>query len=109
MTRNPIIYRARKLRQCANAPENVAWQALRTLRAYGFAVRRQHPVGPYVVDFAVQKAKLVIEIDGSVHGTEAARAFDAARQAHIERLGWRVIRIDAGAAMDGDHVLRVVA
>ncbi len=108
MTRKPIIYHARKLRQEANAPEDAAWRALRVLRTYGFAVRRQHPVGPYIVDFAIQKAKLVIEIDGSIHHTEGVLQRDAVRQREIERLGWRVIRMDAQAAMDADHVLRVV-
>jgi very-short-patch-repair endonuclease len=108
MTKKPIIYHARKLRQAANVPEHAAWQALRSLRAFGYAVRRQHPVGPYIVDFAIQKAKLVIEIDGGVHHVEGARSHDDERQAVIERLGWRVIRMDAQAAMDPDHVMRVV-
>ena len=109
MTRKPDIYRARHLRREANAPEQVAWEALRGLRAVGFPARRQHPIGGYVVDFAVVKARLVIEIDGSVHGSEQARADDATRQAEIERLGWRVLRLDAQDAMSRDHVFAVVS
>lgn len=108
MTRKPIIHRARRLRQDANAPEDVAWQTLRTLRSYRFAVRRQHPIGPYVVDFAIQKARLVIEIDGGVHQLESVSLHDAERQAYIKSLGWRFIRIDASSAMDADHVMRIV-
>jgi very-short-patch-repair endonuclease len=108
MTKKPIIYHARQLRQESNAPENAAWQALRSLRQYGYAVRRQHPVGPYIVDFAIQKAKLVIEIDGNVHASDDARARDDVREADIARMGWRVIRIDAQAAMDADHMMKVV-
>ncbi len=107
MTKKPIIYHARKLRQAANAPEDWAWQVLRSLRQYGFPVRRQHPVGPYIVDFAIQKAKLVIEIDGGVHHLEDALSRDVERQTGIERLGWRVVRIDAHAAMDADYVMRI--
>ena len=87
----------------------MAWEALRKLRPLGFPVRRQHPIGGYLVDFAVIKARLVIEIDGSVHGGEQVRVHDAARQAEIEQLGWRVVRIDAQDAMSGDHVFAVVS
>lgn len=109
LTRDPDIHRARRLRREANAPEQVAWEALRKLRPLGFPVRRQHPIGGYVVDFAIIKARLVIEIDGSVHGSEAVRVRDAGRQTDIERLGWRVLRIDAQDAMNRDHVFAVVS
>ena len=109
MTRNPDTYRARRLRAEANTPEQVAWQALRGFRALGFPVRRQHPIAGYVADFAIIKARLVVEIDGSIHDDEAARAADAERQAEIERLGWRVVRIEAQAALSGDHVFAVVS
>tara|TARA_R100000365_G_C2707782_1_gene44158 strand:- start:347 stop:715 length:369 start_codon:yes stop_codon:yes gene_type:complete len=108
LTRNPDIYRARRLRREANTPEQVAWDALRKLRPLGYPVRRQHPIGGYIVDFAIIKARLVIEIDGSIHGREATRLHDGARQAELERLGWRVLRIDAQAAMSRDHVFGVV-
>tara|TARA_R110000787_G_scaffold44164_1_gene108279 strand:- start:39598 stop:39951 length:354 start_codon:yes stop_codon:yes gene_type:complete len=109
MPRTPDTFRARRLRQDANRPEQIAWQALRGLRRLGFPVRRQHPIGGYIVDFAILNARLVIEIDGSVHDGEAARVADAGRQAEIERLGWRVVRIDAQAALSGDHVFAVVS
>ena len=109
MTRSPDTYRARRLRAEANAPEQVAWQALRGLRALGHPVRRQHPIAGYVADFAIIKARLVVEIDGSVHDGGAARAADAERQAEIERLGWRVVRIEAQAALSEDYVFSVVS
>jgi len=108
MPRSPDTYHARKLRQLANAPEQKAWAALRTLRDQGYPVRRQHPIGGYFVDFAIIRAKLVIEIDGSIHNVEAVRLADASRQADIERHGWRVIRIDAETALSADHVLAIV-
>lgn len=107
MTRNPEIYRARRLRQQANAPEDIAWQALRQLRGHGYSVRRQHPIGGFVVDFAIERAKLVIEIDGGIHNLEAIRLADRARQREIEAMGWKVIRVDAETAMSGDHILAV--
>ena len=109
MTRRPDIHLARRLRQDMNAPEQVAWKALRGLRAYGFPVRRQHPLGGYVVDFAILPARLVIEIDGSIHGSEGARQADAERQAWLEAQGWQVLRIAAGNAMCGDYVFSLVS
>lgn len=78
------------------------------LRAYGFPVRRQHPVGGFVVDFAIERAKLVIEIDGGIHNLNTVRLADQARQTEIEAMGWRVIRMDAETAMSRDHVMAVV-
>lgn len=109
MSRDLNINRARRLRKEANAPEQVAWQALRELRKHGYPVRRQHPIGGFIVDFAIIKARLVIEIDGSVHGTEVAQMRDAARQAEIAALDWRVLRIDAQDAMSEDYVFAVVS
>jgi very-short-patch-repair endonuclease len=109
MTRRPDIHLARNLRQDMNAPEHVAWKALRGLRVYGFPVRRQHPIGGYVADFVVMSAHLVIEIDGSVHGPDGARQADAERQAWLEAQGWEVLRIAAGDAMSGDYVFSLVA
>ena len=106
--RTPKIDRARALRQAVNTPEDRAWQALRKLRVYGYPVRRQHPISIWFADFAIVRAKLVIEIDGSIHDGDLAKQKGAARQAGIERLGWRVIRIPARAAMDADHVWSVV-
>ena len=108
MTRKPIIRRARQLRQAENVPEDVAWQALRTLRAYGFAVRRQHPIGPYIADFAIQKAMLVIEVDGGIHHQEDVQLRDGERQRDIEARGWRILRLSTEEAMSADHVMRAV-
>lgn len=109
MSRDLNINRARRLRKEANAPEQVAWQALRKLRNFGYPVRRQHPIGGFIVDFAIIKARLVIEIDGSVHSLEAVRVRDAGRQAEIEVLGWRVLHIGAQDAMSEDYVFAVVS
>ncbi len=108
MPRSPDTHRARKLRQSANTPEQKAWAALRTLRDQGYPVRRQHPIGGYVVDFAIIRAKLVMEIDGSIHNLESVRLTDAARQGEIEKLGWRVIRVDAETALSADHLLAII-
>jgi very-short-patch-repair endonuclease len=56
-------------------------------------VPRQHPIGPYVVDFTCAKARLVIELDGPVHRMDGRQA-DLARQADLESRGLLVVRFD---------------
>ena len=102
------IQRARRFRREANYPERIAWETLRKLRAHGFAVRRQHPVGPYVVDFAITKAQLVIEIDGGIHRLDEVVLRDEIRAQEIRQMGWRVLRVDAQHAIHPDHLWRVV-
>ena len=53
-------------------------------------IRRQHPIGRYVADFAIPALKLVIEIDGGQHAT--AGEMDEKRTRDLNRHGYRVIR-----------------
>jgi len=102
------IKRARGLRQSTNLPEKVAWETLRSLRDFGFPVRRQHPIGAYVVDFAVVSRQLVIEIDGGIHDLPEVAARDVLRQEEIEALGWRIVRVPTETALSRDHLLALI-
>ena len=50
-------------------PEVLLWKELKG-RKVGLHFRRQHPLGPYVLDFYCDEAKLAVEVDGSSHGTD---------------------------------------
>lgn len=63
---SPLIGRAKCNRRQMNEGEVRIWTGLRR-KAIGVRFRRQHPIGPYIVDFACLTLKLVIEIDGSQH------------------------------------------
>lgn len=102
MPTRQTIHRARRLRQEMNVPERAAWETLRQLRRYGYPVRRQHPVGAFIADFAIPKAQLVVEVDGAIHEVEAVSARDEGRQAELEALGWTVLRFTAEEARDAD-------
>lgn len=86
------IKRARRLRREATFPERLLWNKLRNGQLSGLKFRRQHPVGPYIADFACFDLKLLIELDGDTHGADAQARRDASRTAFLEQEGWRVIR-----------------
>ncbi len=65
------------------------WRALRELNLPA-NVRRQHPIGRHIVDFAIPAYKLVIEIDGGQHATAVNQ--DKARTRALNGHGYRVIR-----------------
>jgi len=70
--------------------EAMLWRALRAGRLNGLKVRRQVPIGPFIADFVVAAAKLVIELDGSQH--DADRIHDEQRTGWFESQGYTVIR-----------------
>ena len=92
MTANRLTPRAQLLRQTSGPAEDRVWARLRGSAVGGWKVRRQHPVGRFVVDFVCAPLKLVIEIDGGVHELDGMVLRDHLRQREIEALGWTVIR-----------------
>ncbi len=84
--------RARALRNDASVPERKLWRQLRSSQP-GVQFRRQHPIGPYIVDFYARACALVVEVDGAQHfAGDAAVARDRRRDAFLRSLGLRVMR-----------------
>ncbi len=81
---------ARALRSKPTEAERALWQHLRRRRISGHRFRRQHPLGPYIVDFVCLEAQLVIEVDGSQHVDQ--QVDDAVRTQWLESRGFRVLR-----------------
>ncbi|MGI8824362.1 MAG: endonuclease domain-containing protein [Chloroflexota bacterium] len=92
--RKSVLERAREFRRSPTRSEGLLWQQLRG-RRLGVKFRRQHPIGPLVVDFCCPELALIIEVDGPVHEQQEAR--DAARQTLLEDRGYRVLRLTAAA------------
>jgi very-short-patch-repair endonuclease len=55
--------------------------------------RRQHPIGPFIADFACIPARLIVEVDGATHGSDAERRSDARREAFLRSRSWRIARV----------------
>ena len=81
---------ARRLRRNQSDAEYALWSELRAHKFLGLKFRRQHPIGPYIVDFCCIDKQLIIELDGSQHLER--EKYDRRRTAFIERQGFRVIR-----------------
>jgi very-short-patch-repair endonuclease len=94
---------ARLLRRRMTSSERVLWQVLRGSQYRGLKFRRQHPVGPFVLDFYCEQLKLAIEVDGGVHELAEVRSRDRQRQEILEELGIRVLRLGAGDVMLDPH------
>ena len=70
-------------------PERTLWGLLRRDQL-NLHFRRQHPIGPFILDFYCAKAKLCVEIDGPVHAEQLE--YDRRRTEWLEREGIRVLR-----------------
>ena len=90
---------ARTLRQKSGLPEQRVWASLRRGRTDAPSCRRQHPIGRYVADFACDRLKLAIEIDGGVHDRDEVVTSDHLRQTDLELLGWTVLRFANAQAL----------
>ena len=80
---------ARSLRKSMTDAERLLWRQLRAQQLPDAKFRRQHPLGPYIVDFVCLSSKLVIELDGSPHFDSTE---DRVRDAWLVRHGYRVLR-----------------
>ena len=68
----------------------VLWEVLRERQLGGVKFRRQHVIERFVLDFYSTAHKLAIEVDGEIHDHQQEQ--DAARTAHLETRGIRVLR-----------------
>lgn len=85
---------AKHLREEMTPPEIALWLALRKNNA-GLRFRKQHPAGPYVLDFYCAPALLAIKVDGEAHARDDRPDRDANRDAWLKARGVRVLRYTA--------------
>ncbi|MCD6309023.1 MAG: endonuclease domain-containing protein [Candidatus Latescibacteria bacterium] len=89
---NPdLTGRARELRKNMTPAEKRLWFEL--LHAFPLKVYRQRPIDHYIVDFYCPSLRLVIEVDGEQHISEAAKCYDGARDAVLASYCLHVLRL----------------
>jgi very-short-patch-repair endonuclease len=90
--------RAARLRRDQTPSEKELWRLLRELE--GVTFRRQPAIGGYVFDFACYGARLLIELDGSIHNRPDVQANDKAKEIFAITQGFRVLRLQNNEVWD---------
>jgi len=80
-------------------PEARLWVALRR-KAQGLRFRRQHPLGPFVLDFYCDSAKLAVEVDGGQHWLGDRPLRDIERDEWLSLRGVRTLRLSASLVLE---------
>jgi very-short-patch-repair endonuclease len=102
--------RCRELRRNSTDAEAALWAQLRAHRFSGFKFRRQHPVGPFILDFFCAREKVAVELDGGQHFAPAAQAYDARRTSFLNSRGITVLRFPCDQIFrETEGVLRAIA
>jgi very-short-patch-repair endonuclease len=95
------------LRHNQTDAENKLWQVLRSHQINNIHFRRQHAIGPYIVDFCSPCHKLIIELNGSQHLEQ--QEYDAERTAYLESKGYQVLRFWNNEVLENmDGVVQVI-
>ena len=82
------------LRNNLTPAEATLWKALKAAQINGLKFRRQHGIGPYVMDFYCPSIKLCIELDGEVHNMHGAYLHDSERTRFLNENGVTVMRFE---------------
>ena len=87
-----LLIFAKSMRHTATDAEYLKWEILCAKRFMHLKFRRQHVIQPYIMDFQCHEIGLVIELDGSQHGKDDRKEYDAERTKFLEALGLTVVR-----------------
>jgi len=82
------------MRKTMGHTEVRVWACLKVRQLDGWKFRRQHPIGPYFVDFCCPAARLIVEVNGPAHDDDTQWRHDVRRQEWLESLGYRVVRVN---------------
>ena len=86
-----LFKNAKQVRKKMTFVEGVIWMHLKK-GISGYKFRRQHPIGSYIADFFCHKAKLIVEVDGSIHNSDEIKKNDFTKQSDLEKLGYTTLR-----------------
>jgi adenine-specific DNA-methyltransferase len=101
--------RRRQLRQPGTDAERLLWQHLRSRQVAGGKFRRQHFIGPFILDFYCAEAGIAVEVDGDHHAQEEQRQYDERRAQYLAGRGVRLIRFSNRQVLtEKDSVLEAI-
>jgi len=101
---------ARRLRRSQTPAEKLLWNRVRNRKFFGFKIRRQVPIGPFIADFLCVERRLIIEIDGDSHYQYGAQKRDMEREAYLRAQGFAIVRFGEKQTIESvDFVLQVLA
>lgn len=78
------------LRREMTEAESALWRVLRSNQLENVHFRRQHAIGPFIVDFCAPRMKLVVEVDGGQHAEQGE--YDEKRSEYLRSRGYAVLR-----------------
>jgi very-short-patch-repair endonuclease len=79
-----------QLRSYGTSAEAVLWTRLKKSQL-GAKFRRQHGVGPFVLDFYCAEVRLAVELEGQVHRDEFRSDRDARRHRYLVEHGIEIL------------------
>ncbi len=82
------------LRKNAISAEATLWKLLKTRQLDGRKFRRQYSIDKYIVDFCCPSEKLIVELDGDVHGDKIRIQNVTIRDHYLQDLGFIVLRFE---------------
>ncbi len=89
----------RELRSNPTRAETEMWHGLRSKRLAGYKFRRQHSLGPFIVDFYCTQFQIVVEVDGATHDDLSQKEYDTERTKYLQENNIRVIRFTDGEVL----------
>jgi very-short-patch-repair endonuclease len=92
--------RRRELRNNCTAAEALLWKYLQKRQLLGKKFRRQHSIGPFIVDFYCPDCRVIVELDGGVHDGYWVGEYDAARAKVLRENGMLELRFENSVVFD---------
>ena len=83
-----------ELRNSGTAAEATLWKHRQRRQLEGKKFRRQHSIGPYIVDFYCPECRLIVELDGQPHYEFIADVYEAERTKYFSQFGIKVVRFE---------------
>jgi very-short-patch-repair endonuclease len=97
---------ARALRKNMTEVERLLWRKLRNRQLHRCKFRRQHSIGPLIVDFVCLEKNLVIEVDGGQHAKNSEA--DVKHTEYLNEKGYRVLRFSNNEVLQQTESVLIV-